>query len=127
MEAYTGKNIIYAGFVEDIDVYFKAADVFLNPVIEGGGIKTKLVEALGQNLNVVTTQSGAIGVPQETTGNKMKIIKDGDWAAFAEALLAGFEAQQTSPVFFEHFNWGNIAEKAEVILEAYEKESSKPI
>jgi len=127
LEAYTGKNIIYAGFVEDIDVYFKAADVFLNPVIEGGGIKTKLVEALGQNLNVVTTQSGAIGVPQETTGNKMKIIKDGDWAAFAEALLAGFEAQQTSPVFFEHFNWGNIAEKAGVILEADEKESSKPI
>ncbi|MBK7345377.1 MAG: glycosyltransferase [Chitinophagaceae bacterium] len=71
-------------------MYFKAADVFLNPVIEGGGIKTKLVEALGQNLNVVTTQSGAIGVPQETTGNKMKIIKDGDWAAFAATLLYRF-------------------------------------
>lgn len=119
LEAYSNKNIIYAGFVDDINIYFKAADVFLNPVIEGGGIKTKLVEALGMNLNVVTTQSGAIGVPQEVAGNKMKQVKDGDWKAFTEALLAGFEAEETGNKFFDYFYWGNIAGKAEVILNQY--------
>ena len=39
-------NIIFVGFVDDVSIYFKAADIFLNPITEGGGIKTKLVEAL---------------------------------------------------------------------------------
>ena len=118
LAGYAAKNIINAGFVDDIDVYFKAADVFLNPVIEGGGIKTKLVEAIGMDLNVITTQSGAIGVPKEVAGHKMKVVKDGDWKSFTEALQTGFEIQHTGKEFFEHFYWGNIAEKAVVSLGA---------
>ena len=38
---YKSRNIIYAGFVDDINMFFKGADVFLKPVITGGGIKTK--------------------------------------------------------------------------------------
>src|SRR5687767_8429839 len=45
LKAYKDKNILYAGFVNDIDAYFKGADLFLNPVQSGGGIKTKMVEA----------------------------------------------------------------------------------
>jgi polysaccharide biosynthesis protein PslH len=50
------EHLTFAGFVDDIDVFFKGADVFINPISEGGGIKTKLVEALGYNLNA---RSGA--------------------------------------------------------------------
>ena len=79
---YQDKNIIYAGFVPDINPYFKGSDIFINPVIEGGGIKTKLVEALGYDLSVVSTRSGATGIPSSITGDKMKLVEDGDWAAF---------------------------------------------
>ena len=127
LTGYADKNVIYAGFVDDIDVYFKAADVFLNPVIEGGGIKTKLVEALGMNLNIITTESGAIGVPKEVAGHKMKVVKDGDWKSFTEALQTGFEIQHTGKEFFEHFYWGNIAEKAVVSLGASPLISKPPI
>ena len=41
------KNLVYAGFVNDVDVYYKGADLFINPVNSGGGLKTKLVEAIG--------------------------------------------------------------------------------
>jgi polysaccharide biosynthesis protein PslH len=61
------KNIIYAGFVDDINLYFKGADIFINPVIDGGGIKTKVVEALGYDLSVISTASGAIGIPVNIT------------------------------------------------------------
>jgi hypothetical protein len=61
LKNYADQNIIYAGFVDDISIYFKGADVFINPVSYGGGIKTKLVEALGYNLNAVSTSNGAIG------------------------------------------------------------------
>ena len=113
---YKEKNIIYAGFVDDINLYFKGCDIFINPVIDGGGIKTKLVEALGYNLSVVSSQSGAIGISAEVTGAKMKVVEDGNWAAFATEIINMQTAKQTPAVFFEHFYWGNITEKAAAVL-----------
>jgi polysaccharide biosynthesis protein PslH len=116
LQAYTDKNIIYAGFVDDITLYYKAADMLINPVTDGGGIKTKLVEALGYNLNVVTTKSGAIGVPIQLTDGKMKIIEDDDWSGFSQAIINSNIATDIPNAFFNHFYWGNIAEKAAHIL-----------
>jgi len=106
------RNIIYAGFVPDINPYFKGADIFINPVIDGGGIKTKLVEALGYGLSVVSTKSGAIGIPAEITGNKMKIIEDNNWTSFASQVVSMNCEDVTPSAFFDHFYWGNIADKA---------------
>jgi len=84
---YKEKNIIYAGFVDDINLYFKGADIFINPVIDGGGIKTKVVEALGYDLSVISTQSGAIGIPEEITGGKLLVLPDNDWTEFARKII----------------------------------------
>ncbi len=114
---YSDKNIIYAGFVDDINLYFKGADIFINPVIDGGGIKTKLVEALGYNLSVISTKSGSIGIPTEVTGYKLKIIEDGDCSAFAHQVMIINKDTTTPPEFFAHFYWGNIAAKAGMAIE----------
>jgi polysaccharide biosynthesis protein PslH len=116
LKAYTGKNIIYAGFVDDISIYFKGATVFINPVIDGGGIKTKLVEALGYNVTCVTTESGAMGVPPALTGNKMHIVADTDTRSFVKAILQADTAANIPAAFFEHFYWGNIALKVKAII-----------
>ncbi len=116
LAAYKSQNIIYAGFVNEIDIYFKATDIFINPVIEGGGIKTKVVEALGFNVSVVSTASGAIGIPQEIAGDKLKVIPDGEWELFAKAIM---NTKTESPIpdeFFEYFYWGNIAERAANVI-----------
>ncbi|MEP6747902.1 MAG: glycosyltransferase [Bacteroidota bacterium] len=112
LKEYADKNIIYAGFVDDISIYFKGSDVFINPVIDGGGIKTKLVEALGYNMNVITTVSGGIGVPLPVTGTKMKVFKDNDWNGFANAMTSSGNTENIPAVFFDHFYWANIAAKA---------------
>jgi hypothetical protein len=109
---YQAKNIIYAGFVADINLYFKGADIFINPVIDGGGIKTKIVEALGYDLSVISTQSGAIGIPEAITGNKMKIVADNDWGTFTTLIKTINPAEIIPPSYFTHFYWGNIVEKA---------------
>jgi len=109
---YKEKNIIYAGFVDDINMYFKGADIFINPVVDGGGIKTKLVEALGYDLSVISSQSGAIGIPAELAGEKMKIIPDNDLEAFARQITLINTEASTPKKFFDHFYWGNIAAKA---------------
>jgi polysaccharide biosynthesis protein PslH len=107
------KNIIYAGFVDDISVYFKGSDVFINPVVEGGGIKTKLVEALGYDLNTVSVANGAIGVPGNLCNGKLLIAENNDWERFAELMKDATTIKQTIPPdFFDYFYWQNIAKKA---------------
>lgn len=109
---YKDKNIIYAGFVDDIELYYLGAQIFLNPIIEGGGIKTKLVEALGYNLCVISTKSGAIGVSTETTAHKMVVVDDKDWITFVNALEYVDIEEEIPQAFFNRFYWGNIAKKA---------------
>lgn len=114
LEAYKSRNIIYAGFVKNIEMYFKAADIFMNPISEGGGIKTKLVEALAGNSSAVSFASGAFGVPAELTGGKLTIVPDGDSTAFFEAIQhSSTLLKQDIPTdFYKHFYWGNIVQKA---------------
>jgi glycosyltransferase involved in cell wall biosynthesis len=112
LSRYKNENIIYAGFVDDIVPYFKGSDIFINPVVDGGGIKTKLVESLGYNMNVVTTANGAIGVPVSITGNKMKIVANDDWKLFAEDIIMADIHSNIPAIYFDHFYWEAIAKKA---------------
>ncbi len=114
---YSTKHIIYAGFVDDISLYFKGADIFINPLTDGGGIKTKLVEALGYDLFCISTKNGAIGVPTELCNHKLTIIDDINFEAFANAIIeANPKKSHISEDFFRHFFWDNIAEKAAAII-----------
>ncbi|MDB5200725.1 MAG: hypothetical protein JWQ27_134 [Ferruginibacter sp.] len=112
LKTYSDKRILYAGFVNDIRPYFLGADIFINPVIEGGGIKTKLVEALGFDLSCVSTESGATGIPLTVTAHKLTVVPDGDWGAFAQAVKVIGTNEKTAAAFFNHFYWGNIAASA---------------
>ena len=116
MQSYQSQNIIYAGFVDDISTYYLAADIFINPVIDGGGIKTKIVEALGYNVSLVTTKSGATGISKEITENKMIVVDDNNWDEFTTAILSISILKDIPESFFKHFYWGNIAEKAVVAI-----------
>src|SRR6202008_4176961 len=87
LKEYADKNIIYAGFVDDIEVYFKAADIFLNPVQSGGGIKTKMVEAIAYGDTVVSTKSGAAGISKEISGDKLVVVEDNDWDKFSTRVI----------------------------------------
>ncbi|MBN8784009.1 MAG: hypothetical protein ABS85_03650 [Sphingobacteriales bacterium SCN 48-20] len=112
-------GIVYTGFVPDIEPYYLAADFFLNPVSEGGGIKTKLVEALAADLTTISFASGATGIPADTSGQKLHVVEDGNVRSFITELLKVVHQQQPHipTLFFKHFYWGNIAEKTAVALE----------
>jgi glycosyltransferase involved in cell wall biosynthesis len=118
LKDYASQNIIYAGFVDDITEYFKGADVFINPVNDGGGIKTKLVEALGYNMNAVSTENGAIGVEENICNGKLYLSGNQDWEAFVNKMERSLEnLNNIPPSYFDHFYWKNIAAKAAEIVE----------
>lgn len=112
LQEYSGQHIIYAGFVDDIETYFKAADIFLNPVISGGGIKTKMVEAIGFGTTVISTKTGAAGMDKSVCGEKLYAVPDNGWQAFAEAVIlhAGDNAR-TPDAYYRYYNWENIIER----------------
>ncbi len=112
------QNIVFAGFVDDVSIYFKAADIFLNPISEGGGIKTKLVEALGYNLNAVSTQKGAIGINVNWCNGKLFICNDNDWSSFSELIIRAAKYFADMPKeYFQNFYWGFTTEKAAKFIE----------
>jgi polysaccharide biosynthesis protein PslH len=118
LKQYADQNIIYTGFVEDISLYFKGVDIFINPVTEGGGIKTKLVEALGYNLNAVSTSNGATGVDEKICNGKLLLCGNTDWQSFAENMQKAIHiTQPITQEFFDNFYWDNIAKKAAGIVE----------
>jgi hypothetical protein len=109
LKDYDGKNIVYAGFVDDISIYFKAADVFLNPILSGGGVKTKAIEALAMNCNVISTPLGALGLKKEVCGQKLTVIPEGNWKEFATQVIeVSGRSVNTPSGFFDYYYWGNI-------------------
>ncbi|MBP6687083.1 MAG: glycosyltransferase family 4 protein [Lacibacter sp.] len=113
LKAWNQQHVHYAGFVDDIDLYFKAADLFLNPVQSGGGVKTKVVEAIACGTTVISTSTGAIGIEHTVTGEKLSIVADNDWAAFSEAVLQYANKQIDTPAaYYNYYNWYHIAYNA---------------
>lgn len=113
LKDYVGRNIIYTGFTDDITTYLKATDIFLNPVQSGGGIKTKMVEAIGYGATVVSTETGATGIEKKHCGEKLHITTDNDWFAFTQAIMEQCRQafKPTPSAYYDHYNWGHIIER----------------
>jgi len=113
LKEWNQNNVIYLGFVDDIERFTKAADILLNPVLSGGGVKTKMIEALGLNTTVISTVTGAAGVSKETCGDKLIIIEDSNWGAFTDAVIKTVTTPEHDipAAFYREFSWKNIIEK----------------
>lgn len=117
LEGPNGKNIIYTGFVDDIVPYFKAADIFLNPIKSGGGIKTKMVEAIAYGATVIATETGASGIAKEVCGKKLFVIPDDDWQSFAKAVMQhSGDNSKTPDEYYQYYTWEIIVKKIMTII-----------
>jgi polysaccharide biosynthesis protein PslH len=97
--------IRYAGFVPDINPVIASADVILNPILAGGGVKTKLIEAIALARPVVSTSTGARGVDRDDCGSALTVVDDGDWDAFVAAIEGvSTEGHETPDVFYETYS-----------------------
>ncbi|MBU7594462.1 glycosyltransferase [Metabacillus halosaccharovorans] len=56
------ENIVVTGYVEDEREYIAMADVFIVPLLIGGGMRLKILNALAMKKAVVTTSIGAEGI-----------------------------------------------------------------
>ncbi|OLS37812.1 glycosyltransferase family 4 protein [Bacillus sp. MRMR6] len=71
-------DIEVTGFVEDLDVFYRKAAVFIAPLLSGAGVKFKIVQALAYGLPVVTTEIGAEGINENNEEFFAKVTEKPD-------------------------------------------------
>ena len=76
--------VAFAGFVPDIFEFYAANTVTVVPLVSGGGVKIKTVEAMLAGSAVVATQIGAEGTG--LTAGREALVED-DPTAFADAVV----------------------------------------
>ncbi len=62
-------NVTVTGYVDDLNPYLSATGVFLVPLLAGGGMRVKIVDAWTWQLPVVSTTIGAEGICYEDGEN----------------------------------------------------------
>jgi len=118
----SGGIMKYMGFIPVLHTMLNACDIMLNPLILGGGIKTKAVEALCYNKIVVSTKSGAAGVLPSVCGDNLVIVDDSDWDGFANSILTRLHSQPQIPKsFFDTYYWGNVAKNILAVMQSTKK------
>lgn len=101
--------VIMAGEQDMITPFFLAADVFINPVLSGGGIQTKNMDALAHDCNTVCFSALATGIPPEICGGKLRIAEDGNWNEFIKLVIDLSALRSPTPdLFFAYFNWARL-------------------
>jgi glycosyltransferase involved in cell wall biosynthesis len=89
-----GERVVLHGFVEDLGPLFDRCSLFAAPLLEGGGIKIKILEAMARGAAVITTPVGAEGIDED--GEALRILPGG--SPFAHGVLELLEdenARQT--------------------------------
>lgn len=74
-----------SGFVPDIRPYLEECSIFVCPVVTGGGMRGKILEAMAMARPVVTTARGAEGI--EAAGGILFADEPGDFAAAVVRLV----------------------------------------
>lgn len=106
-----GPVIRYLGFVPEIEPLIAACDLMVNPVLSGGGVKTKVVESLAWNKTVVSTHAGAVGIALDVCGQKLRIVPDHDWEQFTDSIIDALQQPPADipPGYFQYYFSRHIA------------------
>lgn len=107
------KNIEVTGLVDSVLPYYERSQLIIVPLLSGGGVKVKLLEALGHGKIVVTTKKGIEGTDFK---NGVEIIEEDTAEGFARACIDVFEhpkkyeeiRQMAMEKMKEEYSWKGI-------------------
>jgi glycosyltransferase involved in cell wall biosynthesis len=120
-------GVTFAGFAESVSDVYREADVVVAPLLSGGGIKNKVLEAICAGRPIVGTPVAFVGIDQSVTSHAR--IEDTP-AAFAAALveealrprLGVYESARQK--IAERYTWEGASAR---LIQAYESVLSGPV
>lgn len=81
---HDNKTVFVHGFVDSVQPMLDSAHLLIAPLLEGGGVRVKILEAMSNGIPVLSTSKGCEGL--DVIDGKNIVIRD-DPNGFAEALL----------------------------------------
>lgn len=109
LKEFKSPHIIQTGFVENIEPYFKGADLFINPVLNTHGIQTKVLDALSYNCNAVIFSASNVELPSYLLNRKIFAAKNKDYSDFAAKITHALVAEYPTPErFFRDYGWESL-------------------
>jgi sugar transferase (PEP-CTERM/EpsH1 system associated) len=112
------QNIVVTGFVTDVRSYVAKCSVFVVPLRIGGGMRLKILEAMGMERPVVATSVGAEGIMVTDRENIMIADSEVDFAERVIELLKDTNlrrkvAQGGKKLIEQEYRWESIVEELE--------------
>ena len=120
LKSLSSDDIIITGMVDSVDVYYETAGLVVIPLKHGGGVKVKLLEAIGNKMPVISTSIGVQG----TTFNANNMIVADSAGEFANKCIAFLENRndyesmykKVFSIFEKRYTWEAIGEKYNKVL-----------
>ncbi|MGA2625211.1 MAG: glycosyltransferase family 4 protein [Bacteroidota bacterium] len=110
------------GFVEDVDSYLRRGSVFVAPLRFGGGVKTKILNALAHGIPVVTTKIGIEGIEGIDSNNILvaespEKFADAVRSLFADSSRASALGLRGWELVKQKYSWGQAVSCLEDIYQ----------
>jgi glycosyltransferase involved in cell wall biosynthesis len=115
-------KVIVTGFVEDVRPYLGRGEVFIIPLLIGGGIRGKALEAMAMKIPIVSTTVGCEGINLRHGESALFADTPGEFAdavvhLFNDAALRAGIAERAYRNVVEGYNW---AEKGKELGRVYQ-------
>lgn len=116
--ASANRSIELMGFVENLEPVLCSASLAVAPIRSGGGIKTKVVQAMSYGLPVVTTPIGAEGI-EELAASGLVIartapeIAEGILALLGDRARAAECSRRGRDLAVRHYSWDRTGRRQE--------------
>jgi glycosyltransferase involved in cell wall biosynthesis len=81
-------NVTKLSYVEKIDEVYFNSKISINPLIDGTGMKVKVIESLAHGVPVVSTSRGLVGIPKRFLGKFLIADNPDDFAKTIHQLLS---------------------------------------
>lgn len=112
------ESIHVTGTVDDIEQYYDIGNVVIVPLLSGGGVKVKVLEALGHGKIVITTDKGIEGTCFKKDIHVLLANNSDDFGNFCiEALKNPYKymniVNNSNVIMREKYSWDGILSKFE--------------
>lgn len=105
-------DVVVTGTVDSVKEYYAMADLIVLPLLNGGGVKVKLLEAISYRKKVVSTSTGVEGT---LFANSSVIPIYDDAQNFADSCVDFLNGNGNTDaaynIFINHYTWKSVGEK----------------
>lgn len=120
-------GVFAAGFVPEVETCYASAAVFVAPILTGGGVIVKILDALSAGVPTVTTRYGNEGIQAREKEEILVADAPGEFAAAVSFLLEDETARRSIGEAGRRFVQARFSEKAfiETVDDVYGEVSMK--